>query len=171
MSRREEILDVALELLEGSGPESLTMRAIGSAVGMRAPSLYKHFPDKQSLAAGLIARGLVAQAAVFERAARGRSPLVALARAYREWAREHPHLYGLMNDGPLPRDLLPPGVEDAAAAPLIAVTGSVAEARALWGLAHGLVSLELAGRFPPGADVDAAWRVGIAAFQMSRGRS
>ncbi|GAA1847017.1 TetR/AcrR family transcriptional regulator [Asanoa iriomotensis] len=160
MSRREQILDVALELLERDGVQALTMRAIGEAVGMRAPSLYKHVPDKQSLEAGLIARGLTAQAQVFARA----KTLTALARAYRGWAREHPHLYRLMTDGPLPRDLLPPGVEDAAAAPLLAVTGSVAQARALWGLAHGLISLELAGRFPPGADVDAAWRVGIAAF-------
>ena len=165
MSRREEILDVALELLERGGVEALTMRSIADAVGMRAPSLYKHVPDKQSLEAGLIARGLTAQAEMFERAVRKRPPLPALARAYRRWAREHPHLYRLMNDGPLPRDLLPPGVEEAAVAPVLAVTGSLARARALWGLAHGLVSLELAGRFPPGADVDAAWRVGIAGFQ------
>ncbi|MEV0716378.1 WHG domain-containing protein [Asanoa sp. NPDC050611] len=175
MSRRDQILDVALELLERDGVESLTMRSIAEAVGMRAPSLYKHVPDKRSLEAGLIARGLAAQAGVFERAARKRSPLAALAQAYRGWAREHPHLYRLMTDGPLPRDLLPPGVEAAAAAPLLAVTGNVGRARALWGLAHGLVSLELAGRFPPGADVDAAWRVGIAAFAAtttgSRSRS
>jgi AcrR family transcriptional regulator len=62
MSRREQILDVALELLERDGAESLTMRSIAEAVGMRAPSLYKHVPDKQSLEAGLIARGLAAQA-------------------------------------------------------------------------------------------------------------
>jgi hypothetical protein len=27
-----------------------------------------------------------------------------------------------------------------------------------WAAAHGLVSLEIAGRFPPGTDLDAAWR-------------
>lgn len=32
-------------------------------------------------------------------------------------------------------------------------------ARAAWAWAHGLVSLEIAGRFPDGADVDAAWHV------------
>ena len=40
----------------------------------------------------------------------------------------------------------------------------MARARALWGLAHGLVDLELAGRFPPGADIDAAWAAAVASF-------
>lgn len=70
-----------------------------------------------------------------------------------------------MNDRPLPRDRLPPEVEADAAAPLMQVTGSdVARSRALWAFAHGLVMLEMHGRFPPGADVEAAWQAGIAAF-------
>jgi hypothetical protein len=43
--------------------------------------------------------------------------------------------------------------------------GSVANARAAWGMAHGLVMLELNGRFPPDADVDAAWKAGIEALR------
>jgi hypothetical protein len=34
-------------------------------------------------------------------------------------------------------------------------------ARAVWVFAHGMVVLELAERFPPDADLDAAWRAGI----------
>ena len=69
-----------------------------------------------------------------------------------------------MNSGPLPRQLLPAGLEDRAAAPVLRVTGSRARARALWAFAHGMVMLELDHRFPPDADLDAAWRAGIAAF-------
>jgi hypothetical protein len=69
-----------------------------------------------------------------------------------------------MHHGPLPRQLLPPGLEDRAAAPVLGVTGSRARARALWAFAHGMVMLELDHRFPPDADLDAAWRAGIAAF-------
>jgi len=59
-------------------------------------------------------------------------------------------------------------VEAAASAPLLAAVGGDPEqARALWGFAHGLVDLELAGRFPPDADLAATWAAGIAAF--SRG--
>ncbi len=52
-----------------------------------------------------------------------------------------------------------------AAAPLvIALGGEPDRARAAWALAHGMIMLELNGRFPPDADLDAAWRAGLAAF-------
>jgi hypothetical protein len=51
---------------------------------------------------------------------------------------------------------------------MVAAQGNIDRARALWGLAHGLIALELAGRFPPDADVHAAWEAGIAAFTRSR---
>jgi hypothetical protein len=92
-------------------------------------------------------------------------PLPALAAAYRRFALDHPHLYRLMNTGPLPRQHLPPGLEDRAAAPLLRVAGTQARARAIWAFAHGMVMLELDHRFPPDADLDAAWRSGITAFQ------
>ena len=91
--------------------------------------------------------------------------LGALAGAYRQWALAHPRLYELSARYPLDRDHLTRGMEDAAAAPLIrAAGGNIAAARALWGLAHGLVDLELAGRFPPGADITAAWQYAISAL-------
>jgi len=90
---------------------------------------------------------------------------VALAAAYRRFALEHPHLYRLMNNGPLPREHLPPGLENRTAAPLLRAAGSQARARAVWAFAHGMVLLELDQRFPPEADLDAAWHAGIAAFQ------
>ncbi|HKO83460.1 MAG TPA: TetR-like C-terminal domain-containing protein [Actinomycetota bacterium] len=79
------------------------------------------------------------------------------------FALAHPHLYRLMNNGPLPRQHLPPGLEDRTAVPVLRVAGS--QARALWAFAHGMVMLELDHRFPPDADLDRAWQAGIAAFQ------
>jgi len=70
-----------------------------------------------------------------------------------------------MTERPLDRDQLPPGLEDRTAAPLvIALGGDPDRARAAWAFAHGMILLELNGRFPPGADLDAAWRAGLAAF-------
>jgi hypothetical protein len=34
----------------------------------------------------------------------------------------------------------------------------------VWALAHGLVDLELAHRFPPGADIDQTWRTALRVF-------
>jgi AcrR family transcriptional regulator len=163
--RRAQILQEARTLLESEGAACLTMRRLAERLGIQAPSLYKHVADKDALEAELIAEGFVEAARAFTAATRGASdPLRAIAEAYRRFALEHPHLYRLMTERPLPRDRLPPGVEDAAAAPLVEATGTVDRARAAWAFAHGMVALELAGRFPPNADLDAAWREGIAAL-------
>ena len=43
-ARAESIVAAALDILESEGREGLTMRHLAEAVGIRAPSLYKHFP-------------------------------------------------------------------------------------------------------------------------------
>jgi len=160
--RRDEIVAAATELLEREGADALSMRRIAERVGIRAASIYKHFPSKEALEAAIISVAFERQAAVFERA---EHDLVAIAEAYRSFAREHPHLYRLMTERPLRRDLLGPGAEARAAAPLVGATGGDADvARAAWAFAHGMTILELNDRFPPGADLDEAWARGLSAF-------
>ena len=169
-ARAEEVVAAARRLLEEEGVEALTMRRLAERVGIKAPSLYKHLPDKTALEAAIIATGLEEAAATFETALDGAAgdgagaALPALAAAYREFALAHPHLYRLMHNGPLPRQHLPAGVEARAAAPLLRAAGSRARARAVWAFAHGMVMLELDERFPPGADLEAAWERGLSAF-------
>lgn len=173
--RAREIVVVARELLEREGVEGLTMRRLADELGIRAPSLYKHLPNKAALEAAIIATGFEDAAAAFEAAAAdgGADALAAAARAYRAFALAHPHLYRLMNDQPLPRDMLPPGVEERAAAPVLrALGGDPAIARAAFAFAHGMVMLELTRRFPPGADPGPAWDEGITALRLrASGRS
>ena len=162
MTRRDEAIDAAERVLEQDGLAAVTMRRLAEELGIRAPSLYKHLAGKGEILTALQDRALARMAAVLEGAG---DDLGALAGAYRQWALLHPRLYELSARYPLDRDHLTPGVEDAAAAPLIrAAGGNNAAARALWGLAHGLVDLELAGRFPPGADITAAWEYAIGAL-------
>lgn len=165
MTRRSEIIEVARNILETAGPEGLTMRAIAERIGIRAPSLYKHIGSKAELETALIASGLEDTAEAFEAAIiETDDPLGSIASAYRRWALAHPHLYRLMNDQPLPRSDLPRGLEARAAAPLLAAAdGDSDRARAAWAFAHGMVSLEMADRFPDDADLDAAWAAGLAA--------
>ncbi|MEV4253153.1 TetR/AcrR family transcriptional regulator [Spirillospora sp. NPDC049652] len=164
--RSRQIVDAARELLETEGAAALTMRRIADRLGIRAPSLYKHFPDKQAVEAELIAAGLMEMAEAQEAALAGgpEQPLVALGAAYRAYALAHPHLYRLMTEGPLPRHLLPDGLEARAAEPLVRVVPGEHRSRAVWAFAHGMVTLELDGRFPPDADLDHAWRIGLTAF-------
>ena len=175
-ARADEVVVTARRLLEEEGAGALTMRRLAEQLGIKAPSLYKHLPDKAALEAAIIATGLEEAAVRFEQAVDsamtggdaaggGAAAISALAAAYREFALAHPHLYRLMHNGPLPRQHLPAGVEDRAAAPVLRVAGSRARARALWAFAHGMVMLELDQRFPPDADLDAAWEAGVTAFQ------
>lgn len=164
--RQRQIAEAARALLDSEGPDGLTMRRVADALGIKAPSLYKHVPDKTALEALVVAEGFLEYAEALETAiADADDPLSALAKAYRDYAVAHPHLYRLMNYRPLRRDLLPEGLEDRAALPLLAVLGhDAAKARALWAFAHGMVSLEIDGRFPPDADLPAAWEAGLATF-------
>ncbi len=156
-----------MTILERDGESALTMRRLASSLGIKASSLYKHFSDKDGLELELVIAGFEEVAPRFEEAVRGSPgrPLTALAKTYRAFAHDHPHLYRLMNDRPLPRDRMPEGLEQRAAMPLLDATGSLDLARATWAMAHGLVMLELNGRFPAGADVDAAWAAGVAAME------
>lgn len=158
--RREQAIREARLLLAEEG--AISMRRLADRLGIKAPSLYKHFPDKAGLEAALIAEAFTELAAALVGAGDGLPNLLA---AYRRWALDHPHLYDLATRQALRRDLLPDGVEDAAARPVVVAAGGDPDrARALWASAHGLIVLEQAERFPPDADLDAAWRALAEAF-------
>ena len=46
---KQKILDKALELFSAYGYDSVSMGDIARAVGIKAPSLYNHFPGKQAI--------------------------------------------------------------------------------------------------------------------------
>lgn len=52
------ILDAAAALLEEHGAAALTTRAVCEAAGVKAPTLYHHFGDKDGLERALVQRGL-----------------------------------------------------------------------------------------------------------------
>jgi AcrR family transcriptional regulator len=166
--RREDIVRAARALLEEEGPAALTMRRLGERLGIRAPSLYKHVRGKDELEDALQRAGLdELGAAVAREAGAAGDPLAAAFAAYRRFALASPALYRLVTERPLPADHeLGPGERRGIEA-VVAATGSVDGARAAWAFAHGMVHLELSDRFPPGADVDAAWRAGLEAFRTT----
>src|SRR5262249_56519129 len=110
----------------------------------KAPSLYKHVPDKAALEALVVTAGFAELAGTLAAAAAdgaaaadsagggGAGKLAAIAGAYRAYAVAHPHLYRLMNYHPLRRDLLPAGLEARAARPPAEAVGyHEARARAI----------------------------------------
>jgi AcrR family transcriptional regulator len=170
--RGHEIVQAARTLLEEEGVEGLSMRRIAARLGIQAPSIYKHLPDKQALVNALVSEGFEEAAAAFAAALENADdPLGALGAAYRGFAHRHPHLYRLMTERELDRANLTPGAEERAAGFLFDVLGGDPDlARAAFAFAHGMTILELNNRFPPDADLDAAWTRGLGALRAaSRG--
>ena len=51
---RDRIVSVAMDVVDADGLGGLSMRRVGSAVGVKAMSLYNHVADKDDLIAGLV---------------------------------------------------------------------------------------------------------------------
>jgi AcrR family transcriptional regulator len=166
--RATEIVSAARGLLEEGGPEALNMRGLADRIGIRAPSLYKHFPDKAALELALIEQAFAEIGTALYAAVAAEQPTLELLRAYRAYATANPNLYRLATAGPLPRERLAPGLEDWAGAPFYLATGNSHRAQALFSFAHGMVILEIDDRFPDDSDLDRTWNAGVQAF-ASRG--
>ena len=162
-----QIVDSARSLLEAEGPDALTMRRIADVLDIRAPSIYKHLPGKHAVEVVLVEQGLFEMGDVLHRAVEEAGPgeaIESLLRSYRAEALAHPNLYRLATVGPLDRDELTPCLEEWAGEPFFLATGDAFVAQALWSFAHGMVVLELDGRFPDTSDLDRTWAAGAAAF-------
>jgi len=165
--RGREIIDAAFAILDDDGADALTMRQLADGVGMRAPSLYKHFPDKAHLEAALIEEILFAVGDVLHEAlarpSRG-GVVRSVLTAYRSHALAQPNRYRLATSGHLRRDLLPECLEEWAGQPFFFAAGDPYRSQALWSFAHGMVILEIDCRYPDGSDLDRTWSAGATAF-------
>jgi AcrR family transcriptional regulator len=171
--RVAEIIAAARVLLETEGRDALTMRRLGQALGIRAPSLYKHLPGKHAVEAALIEIGLAEigealhRAVSDPRALEGAGAVRGVLAAYRAESLARPNLYRLATSGRLPRGELTPGLEDWAGEPWFLAAGDPFLAQAMWSFAHGMVILELDHRYPEGSDLDRTWQAGAAAFTLA----
>ncbi len=168
-SRFQEMVTVARDLLEGEGPDAMTMRRVAARMGMREPSLYKHCRSREELLAGVVASGMRDLAEGRLRAvasAAGTSDAVRRLGAHqRDFAARHPHLYRLMFDRPFPRELISDQADAAAWRPVVDVLGSQERVWAAFAFTHGMLELERTGRLAPGPQLEAVWQVGVEAFE------
>ncbi|MEX0815789.1 MAG: TetR family transcriptional regulator C-terminal domain-containing protein [Dongiaceae bacterium] len=54
--RKSEIVEAAMRLADGVGPDRLTTEAIATAVGLTQPAVFRHFPRKQDIWEAVAAR-------------------------------------------------------------------------------------------------------------------
>ncbi|CAD5995505.1 TetR/AcrR family transcriptional regulator [Agreia sp. COWG] len=156
---RDAIVLAGLEILEDSGPDGLSMRAVADRVGVKAPSLYKHVTDRGALLQ------LVAEATADAVASKlgDADDLAGVARAFRAFAVSRPEGFRLMLSGTTPTEF-----SARTSAPLLRVAAglageahALAAARLITAWLTGFVTMELAGAFQLGGDVDEAFEFGI----------
>jgi AcrR family transcriptional regulator len=178
---RKAIIAAGRALLEEGGLDAVSMVTVARRVGIKPPSLYKHVRNRSELLAAMATDaadelgGLLAQAAVRP----GDPPavrLTALAEAYRDFARRWPRATGLLFADVGPEARAPVEAAARAAQPVVEVAtelvgaaDALVAARALTAFAYGFTSMEAAGAFRLGGDVDDAFRRGIAALARGLG--
>ncbi|WP_104087901.1 TetR-like C-terminal domain-containing protein [Arthrobacter sp. GMC3] len=170
---RAQLLEEAAALVAARGVAAVSLRDIAAAAGTSTTAIYSLFGGKQELLTAVVDDGFVSFAASQSEAAP--DGLLALGRAYRRWALEHPSLYSLMFTGSLGTYIdCPPTPEvasDAITPLLTAVSGGLAAissteppsavAGAVWGQVHGLVGLELANAPLPGGTWTQAYETAL----------
>ena len=163
---RERIVDEAIRLVEDGGEEALSMRRLGSALGVKAMSLSHHVGGRDELIDAMAAR-------TFERLRDlethddWRQTMTDFGRALRDVAGEHPRTFRLVGAQPLDAPhavaarlvaaLVEAGFERAAALTLYRTVASYARGYALGD----------AGGFTIGADevdADFVFERGLAAL-------
>lgn len=98
---REEIVRAASTVLEeGGGDEAVTLRAVARVAGITAPSIYAHFADRDEILHAVAGETFAQLAAALRPALGGRRrpvpALLAVCRAYLDFAAEHPNLYRVL---------------------------------------------------------------------------
>jgi AcrR family transcriptional regulator len=120
----DRVVAAAMDLADEVGLDKLTLAALAVRLGVRQPSLYKHVASLDALQRLISIRGKVEAADVLAHAAIGRArddALIAIAHAWRAWARDHPGRYQAAERGADPGDAEHDVVSRRTIAPVAAV--------------------------------------------------
>ena len=97
MSRKQEIIDVCVEMIDKDGLFNLSIKSIADRLGVKPPSLYKHFPGGlDEINESIVVYGWNSIDMKIARSAVGKSQeagLKAMCYALRNFAHEHPGVF------------------------------------------------------------------------------
>lgn len=162
-----DLIEIGLALAAEGGADAVTIAAVAQAAGVKGPSLYKHFADREALLTA-IEIAILYQLEAALRQVKGRTPrqrIVAMAHAYRAFGRMAPQRYGLIyrknvadepqlaeaclfSARPLFEEFEAAGLPPKRLLPL---------SRTLVAFMHGFVSMEIAQAFRLGGSLDDAF--------------
>lgn len=112
-SNRERIIAAAVHLLAEGGREAVSTRAVSSAAGVQAPTIYRLFGDKQGLLDAVAAHGFATHLGAKARLEPSGDPVEDLRVGWTlnlEFGLAHPALYTLMYAEPRPGAMPPAAV-------------------------------------------------------------
>src|SRR5579862_5928488 len=163
------IVAAGRHLLEERGADALTMRDVADAVGVRAPSLYKRVRDRSDLVRLILEDVADELIAALDAAATTGDPgtdLRAMTWAYRRFARANPVAYALMYapqtvPGETERSVRSSATLLRTVEELVGPQQALPAARMLVAWANGFITMELAGAFRLGGDIEQAWTFGL----------
>lgn len=143
---RERVLEAALRLVDEEGLSALTMRALGTRLGVDPMSVYRHVPGKAALRDGIGELLWAELEGSTEADPDWRLSMRSLATAIRWLAREHPNAYPLLLAGkvsPVPGLRLHESHLEALQAAGYDETRAADILRAVFGYAFGYAMMEL----------------------------
>ncbi|MGD9154064.1 MAG: TetR/AcrR family transcriptional regulator [Bacillota bacterium] len=158
------ILNAAADLAEEKGLENVSLLQVAKKLGVRSPSLYNHLSGLKELSLGIAKLAISRLEDAIRNAAVGRSKddaFMAIALAYRKFAKKNPELYKAILNFPAYHDSR---IHEAGHA-VVRILYQVMEpyhyrkestihfVRGFRSALHGFVSLEWAGFFQ-GAEAD-----------------
>ncbi len=163
-------------MIREQGVDALTLAKLARALGVKAPSLYRHVASKQDLLVAINLDtlndlfGVLATAGVDDTRPSSER-LLAVLRALRQYGLAHPNLYQLAmtsspGDGRPEEEVLVQMVLplQALMADVVGEANSLSALRGAVALAHGFVMLEINQQLQRGGDLEAAFVASAEAY-------
>jgi AcrR family transcriptional regulator len=167
---RAALVRAAMELLEESGENALSLRAVARRAGVSPAAPYRHYADRETLVSAVAAVGyreLAERLSAAHPSPSTPEELASVAIAYVQFALERPALFRIMFGEPCDHD----NDERVSATETISLyvraiversfpqTDADAMATAIWALVHGLAFLYLDGKLDATSPLVVADRV------------
>jgi AcrR family transcriptional regulator len=183
---RSRLLDVAVNLLETDGPDSLTIRRIATEAACTTTVIYTMFGNREGLAEALYLEGFERFRRLLERVPQRRDPLEhlrALVHAYRDACLSEPGYYSLMFERAIPGfepserartlaraalNIFDRVISDCIAAGHLNPTQPRRIADALWAAAQGAISLERSSHLRDGSSYEVVTEATIRYFAAGK---
>jgi AcrR family transcriptional regulator len=162
------VVAAAADIADAEGLDRLTLARVAAAAGVRTPSLYNHVESLDDVRRRVALLALRDLADALRDAAVGRAgddALVAMADAYRAYARRHPGRYAATQRAPAEGDEEMRAAAKGAVDVVLAILrgyglegdDAIHAARAVRSALHGFVALEAGGGFGIPVDLDESY--------------